>query len=592
MHEETIIPYLYQIIILLVSAIVAVGIFKKFKLSAILGCIAAGIIIGPYSTKIFDQEFAVSHAADLGIVLLLFVIGLELHPKRLWRMKEDILGLGFAQVIITGTIFVGFLLLLGFNKSISLIVGFGFALSSTALVLELLRERGQLFTSYGQRSFGVLLFQDLSIVPLLAMVSILTVVPGEADGDFLSRFLLVIFGIGLVFLIGYFLIDPFLNFVVDLKAREVMLPCALLIVIGSAVVMHSFGLSMALGAFLAGVLLADSNYRHTLEADISPFRSLLMGLFFITVGMSLNLFVLLENWFIIGGAVILIMGTKGLVLWGLCRLVGSSNTDSLRIAVTLPQGGEFAFVIFGAAALNNIISAEVNTILVSIVIITMIMTPIVDICYELIAKRLHNQGLEAETIDTFEDATAGILIVGFGRFGMVVGQMLAAEGINVTAIDYKPERIKYARKLGYKVHYGDATRIDVLKAAGAEDAVLIALCIENSQLMEKSIRLIRENFKNVAIFCRATDRSHAIELERMKVDYQIRETFESGVVFGRATLEKLGIPLSRIATIEDDVRKRDRRRLEIQKTEGHFAGLNFLHQRTPRTEEAEPADRS
>lgn len=592
MHEETIIPYLYQIIILLVSAIVAVGIFKKFKLSAILGCIAAGIIIGPYSTKIFDQEFAVSHAADLGIVLLLFVIGLELHPKRLWRMKEDILGLGFAQVIITGTIFVGFLLLLGFNKSISLIVGFGFALSSTALVLELLRERGQLFTSYGQRSFGVLLFQDLSIVPLLAMVSILTVVPGEADGDFLSRFLLVIFGIGLVFLIGYFLIDPFLNFVVDLKAREVMLPCALLIVIGSAVVMHSFGLSMALGAFLAGVLLADSNYRHTLEADISPFRSLLMGLFFITVGMSLNLFVLLENWFIIGGAVILIMGTKGLVLWGLCRLVGSSNTDSLRIAVTLPQGGEFAFVIFGAAALNNIISAEVNTILVSIVIITMIMTPIVDICYELIAKRLHNQGLEAETIDTFEDATAGILIVGFGRFGMVVGQMLAAEGINVTAIDYKPERIKYARKLGYKVHYGDATRIDVLKAAGAEDAVLIALCIENSQLMEKSIRLIRENFKNVAIFCRATDRSHAIELERMKVDYQIRETFESGVVFGRATLEKLGIPLSRIATIEDDVRKRDRRRLEIQKTEGHFAGLNFLHQRTPRTEEVEPDDRS
>ena len=584
MHEDTIIPYLYQIIILLVSAIVAVGIFKKFKLSAILGCIAAGIIIGPSGTGIFDQQFAVSHAADLGIVLLLFVIGLELHPKRLWRMKEDILGLGFAQVIITGTLIVGFLILLGFTKSQSLVIGFGLALSSTAFVLELLRERGQLFTSYGQRSFGILLFQDLSIVPLLAMVSVLTVVPGEADSDLLYRFILVLCGIGLVFVIGFFLIDPFLNLIVELKAREIMLPCALLIVLGSAVAMHSFGLSMALGAFLAGVLLADSNYRHSLEADISPFRSLLMGLFFITVGMSLDLFVLLDNWFIIGGTVILVMGLKGVVIWGLCRLVGSSNTDSLRIAVTLPQGGEFAFVIFGAAVFNNIISTEQNTILVSIVIITMIMTPIIDLCYDLIAKRLHDQGLESETIDSFDDATANILIAGFGRFGMVVGQMLAAEGINITAIDYRPERIKYARRLGYKVYYGDATRLDVLKTAGAEDAVLIALCIENSQLMEKSIRLIRENFKNAAIFCRATDRNHAIELERMKVDYQIRETFESGVVFGRATLEKLGIPQSRIATIEDDVRKRDRRWLEIQKKEGHFAGLNFLHQQTPKTE--------
>ena len=590
MHEEVIIPYLYQVIILLVSAIVAVGIFKKIKLSAILGCIAAGIIIGPYSTGIFDQKFAVNSVAELGIVLLLFVIGLELHPKRLWRMKDDIFGLGFAQVIITGTLFIGFLILLGFSKSASLVIGFGLALSSTAFVLELLRERGQLSTPYGQRSFGVLLFQDLSIVPILALVSVLTVVPGEADSDFLFRFIFVLCGIILVIIVGYFLIDPLLNLIVELRAREIMLPCALLIVIGSAVVMHYFGLSMALGAFLAGVLLADSNYRHSLEAEISPFRSLLMGLFFITVGMSLNLIVLFDNWLIISGTVILVMTIKGIVLWGLCRLVGSSNTDSLRIAVTLPQGGEFAFVIFGAAVLNNIISAELNTILVSIVIITMIMTPIIDICYDLIARRLHDQGLESETIESFDDATAGIIIVGFGRFGMVVGQMLAAEGIDITAIDYKPERIKFARKLGYKVYYGDATRLEVLKAAGAEDAVLIALCIEKSNLMDKSIRLIRENFKDVAIFCRATDRTHAIELERMEVDYQIRETFESGIVFGRATLEKLGIPASRVAAIEDDVRNRDRRWLEVQKKEGYFAGLNFLHQRTPKTEVSEPAE--
>ncbi|MEP3280580.1 MAG: monovalent cation:proton antiporter-2 (CPA2) family protein [Stappiaceae bacterium] len=586
MAEEIAIPYFSEVIIFLGSAIVAVPIFKKLGFGSVLGFLAAGIAIGPFGAGFIKESEDVLHVAELGVVLLLFVIGLELQPSRLWRMKKDIFGLGTAQVMLTGSLFTAIAMAIGYTISISLVMGFGLALSSTAFALQIMQERGQLSAPYGQRAFGILLFQDISIVPLLAMVSILSVPAiGDSDMEIWEHVMIVSGAIALVILVGYYLLDPILSLIANLNAREVMLAVALLIVLGSAALLQYVGLSMALGAFLAGVMLADSSYRHTLEADIDPFRSLLMGLFFIGVGMSLDLPAIVEQWQLVGLAVVLVMSLKGIILWGLSRIAGSSQSDSIRIALTLPQGGEFAFVLFGAAVAGRIMLPEQATILFSIVILTMIMTPIADMIYDQIASRVKSRGTETEIFESFEDANANVLIVGFGRFGMVVAQMLTSEGINITAIDYRPERIRYARKFGYKVYYGDATRSDVLKAAGADKAALIALCIEQHQTMSKSIDVIRNDFPEAAVYCRAADRTHAIDLERIGVDYQIRETFESGVVFGRAALERLGIPTPRVQAIEEDVRERDRERLSVQVREGLYAGSDYLHRQTPRSDD-------
>ena len=585
MADQSTIPYLSETIIFLGSAIVAVPIFKRLGLGSILGFLAAGITIGPHGLAFIEQNEDVLHVAELGVVLLLFVIGLELQPSRLWRMKNDIFALGTAQVLLTGALFTIIAIFAGYSTPVSLVTGFGLALSSTAFALQILQERGQLSAPYGQRAFGILLFQDISIVPLLAMVSVLAVpAVGDADVEVWEQALIVFGAITLVILVGYFLLDPILSLIASLNAREVMLAVALLIVLGSAALLQYVGLSMALGAFLAGVMLAESSYRHTLEADIDPFRSLLMGLFFIGVGMSLDLGALADRWALVAVAVIVVMMLKGLILWALCRIAGSSHSDSLLISLTLPQCGEFAFVLFSAAVAGRIMAPEQATILFSIVIVTMIMTPIADMAYNAIASRLGGRSDEKISLDNFAEANANVLIVGFGRFGMVVAQMLTSEGINITAIDYRPERIRYARKLGFKVYYGDATRTDVLKAAGADKSALIALCIEQHQTMSKSIGVIRQNFPAAAVYCRATDRTHAIDLARLGVDYQIRETFESGIVFGRAALERLGIPTTRVQAIEEDVRHRDQERLDLQLREGLFAGSDYLHKQTPRSD--------
>lgn len=586
MNHELTVPYLLESIIFLGAAIVAVSVFKRLGMSSILGFLAAGIAIGPFGAGLINESEDVLHVAELGIVLLLFVIGLGLQPSRLWSMRQDVFALGSAQIIITGCIFAFIAYVFEVSISQSFIIGFGLALSSTAFALQILQDRGQLFTHYGQRAFGILLMQDISIVPLLALVSIMaTTTGGNTEMALWLELLIDLCGIALLVLIGYFLLDPILSLIARFNARELMLPCALLIVLGSAVLMDVLGLSMALGAFLIGVLLAESSYRHVLEADIEPFRTLFMGLFFMAVGMTLDLPTIASNWLLVAAVVLLVMTVKGLVLWTLSRFAGSSNSDALRIALTLPQGGEFAFVLFSAAVAGGIMHSEDSSILFSIVIVTMIMTPVADLLFDYIATKLTDRGMEPDLIDSFSDANANVLIIGFGRFGMLVGQMLASEGINITAIDNRPARIRYARRLGFKVLYGDATRIDVLKAAGAEQAVMFALCLEQKVSMIKSVNLIRNHFPSAAIFCRATNQAHAIDLENLEVDFQIRETFESGIVFGKSALEHLGIPSSRVQTIEEDVRQRDRERFNLQKREGKYAGSDFLHQQTPRAEE-------
>lgn len=583
MASEAAPPFFVESLLFLSAAVVAVPFAKRVGLGSVVGYLGAGLAIGPYGLDFIRSAEEVRGVAELGVVLLLFVIGLELEPARLWKMKGDIFGLGTSQVLACGAALVALLLLAGQPGELAVIAGLGLALSSTAFALQILQERGQLTTPYGQRAFGILLLQDMAIVPLLALIPILS--PREAGGggaDVLVQVAITVAAVGGVIVAGRYLLTPLFTLLSRVRAREVMLAAALLVALGSGGIMHAAGLSMALGAFLAGVMLAESSFRHTLEADIEPFRSLLMGLFFISVGMSLDLGLAVDNWQVVALGVAAVMGVKGVLIWALSRIFGSSNADALKIAFTLPQGGEFAFVLFTAAATAGILGRDMLTLLIAIVVLTMLFTPVGCAFHDMMVRRLQRRGVVTDAVETFEDARPAVLVIGFGRFGMMVAQMLTSEEVEIIALDNRAERVAYARKLGYKVYVGDATRPDVLKAAGADKAVLVALCIENDKVMAQAIDLIRENFPSAKLFCRATDRVHALELTKRGVDYHIRETFESSISFARAALGELGIAADRIAEIEDDVRRRDNERMEIQMREGMMAGSDTLHRVTPR----------
>ncbi|WP_417693470.1 monovalent cation:proton antiporter-2 (CPA2) family protein [Roseibium sp.] len=576
-------PFLSEALVLLAATVVAVPLAKRLGLGSVVGYLAAGAAIGPFGFGVMASGEEMLPVAELGVVLLLFVIGLELDPQKLWRMKRDIFGLGTAQVLFTGLSLYAAFYYTGYSVRTALVAGFGLALSSTAFALQILQERGQLSAPYGQRAFSILLLQDIAIVPLLAMVTILTPFSnGEAGPAVWMEVLTIVAAIGAVVVAGRYLASPLFAILAASHAREVMLAAALLVALGSAGLMHAVGVSMALGAFLAGVLLAESSFKHVLEADIEPFRSLLMGLFFAAIGMSLDFVLLVDNIALIIMGVTGVMLIKGIFLWALTRGSGSSNSDAMRIAVTLPQGGEFAFVLFTAAVSNRVMSYQTANLLNSIVILSMLLTPLACLLLDYVAARLKARGVENPMIETFEEATPTVLVVGFGRFGMMVAQILTAEGLEVRAIDVTPERIAYARRLGYKVYYGDATRPDVMAAAGAGKAALIAMCVEDDRVMGRAVEVVRDGFPQALIFCRATDRAHALELERQGVDYQIRETFESSLAFGKAALESLGIPPERIEEIEEDVRRRDEERLAIQLKDGILAGSDRLHGITPR----------
>ncbi|MBA5778375.1 cation:proton antiporter [Stappia sp. F7233] len=587
MAAEAAPPIFTEAIVFLSAAVIAVPLFKRLGLGSVVGFLAAGIAIGPFGFDVIPDPGEILSVAEIGVVLLLFVIGLELEPARLWRMKGDIFGLGTTQVLACGAALTACLLLAGGTAEKAVIGGFGLALSSTAFALQILQERGQLSTNYGQRAFGILLLQDMAIVPLLALVPMLapSQTPTSVSGIFNEIGITAAAVAGVIFA-GRYLLTPIFSFLAASRAREVMLAAALLVALGSAGVMHAAGLSMALGAFLAGVMLAESSFRPTLEADIEPFRSLFMGLFFISIGMVLDIGLLLNNIWLVAAGVLLVMGVKGVLLWLISRLFGSSNSDALKIAVTLPQGGEFAFVLFTSATVAGIFDRPETTLLIAIVILTMLCTPLACTAHDLVATRMQRRGADTTVIEEFSAAKPTVLVVGFGRFGMVVAQMLTSDAVAITAIDLHPDRIRYARKLGYKVYYGDATRADILTHAGAGDAVLIALCIENEQVMARAIDVIRAHFPTAKLYCRATDRAHALDLTKRGVDFQIRETFESGIAFGRAALDALGIEGERIIEIETDVRRRDKERLELQLKEGLFAGADRLHQVTPRTRDA------
>ncbi|WP_313532496.1 monovalent cation:proton antiporter-2 (CPA2) family protein [Shinella sp.] len=572
-------PY-NEVLLMLGGALLAAPIFKRLGLGTILGYLAAGVVIGPILHQIRDGEELLG-VAELGVVFLLFLIGLELKPSRLWAMRHDIFGLGAAQVIVTGLILAGLTLVTGIEQwDGALIIGFGLALSSTAFAMQILDERGDTNTRYGQRAFSMLLLQDLAIVPLLALIPLLAEQAPEDTTSAFEDFMIALAAIAALLAAGRYLLNPLFQIIARTGAREAMIAAALFVVLAAAMLLQMAGLSMAMGAFLAGVLLADSSYRHELQADVEPFRGILLGLFFMAVGLSLHLDVIFDRWLLILVATPALMLVKSLVIYGLCRFTGSSHNDAVRIALVLPQGGEFGFVLFSAASAAGIFSAGLASLLIAVVTISMALTPIA----AALSRFLLVEDLEEEIEEDFEGAGADVLMIGFSRFGQIAAQILLAGGREVTVIDHSTDRVRQAANFGFRIYFGDGTRKDVLRAAGIERAKIVAICTQGKATTDHIVDLVQSEYPNATVFARSYDRIHTLSLRARGVQHDVRETFESALVFGKETLEELGVEPDDALAISDDIRRRDVARLELQAAEGISAGRHMLHSKPVKPE--------
>jgi CPA2 family monovalent cation:H+ antiporter-2 len=570
-----------ELLLLLAGAVVAASIFRKLGLGTVLGYLVAGVIIGPFLHLVTDAK-DIFNVSELGVVFLLFIIGLELKPSRIWQMRRDILGLGMAQVLVSGAALAGLAWVSGLvDWRGSLVAGFGLALSSTAFSLQILADDGDMNTKRGTRSFSILLFQDLAIVPLLAMVTILSNKPDVATDSMVSDLLISVLAVAGMILAGKYLLTPLFQIIARTGSCEVMIAAALFVVIGAATAMEAVGLSMGMGALLAGLMLAESSYRHELEADIEPFRGLLLALFFMAVGMSLHLQVIYDNLLLIALAVPLFMAVKGLMIYGLCRIAGSSRYDSSRISLLLAQGGEFGFVLFTTAAASGLFPKATSSLLIAIVTLSMALTPLLAAA----SRRLSPNDAEDDDMDEdFDGAGADVLMIGFSRFGQIASQILLAGGRDVTVIDRSTDRVRQAARFGFKIFFGDGTRKEVLIAAGIERAEIVAICTHKREITDHVVDLIRSDFPSVRIFVRSYDRIHSLALREKGIEYELRETLESGLMFGRKALEALDIEPQTALEIADDIRERDEERLQLQAVEGLAAGRQMLHNKPVRPE--------
>lgn len=550
-------------VLLLGAAIVFVLIFRRLGLGATLGYIVAGALIGPQGLALIGDAESKLDIAELGIVLLLFLVGLELHPNRLWRLRRDIFGLGLTQVVVCGVAITAVIFAsTGFTAAAALALGLPLALSSTAQVLPMLRSEGRLNTPGGERAFSVLLLQDLSLIPLITIIAALSrspAPPGTPPG-----WLLGLYSVGAVIglvLVGRFVINPLFRLVGRLGERELFVAAGLFTVLASAAVMESLHLSTALGAFIAGVMLADSPYRHELENDIEPFRTILLGLFFIAVGMMLDLHIIAERPLFVVAMALAVVATKTAVMFGVARLFGVSNRASLSFALLLSQGGEFAFVLFSQASQARLILPEAASLFGAIVTLSMATTPVL----MMVSRRWLSPPPSREERPGPDGAmTPAAIVVGYGRFGQTVSQMLLAAGVRVSLIDHKAEQIDVAGKFDVKVFYGDGTSVDLLRRAGAEDARAIIFCVDGPALGKAELQPVLDAFPNSAVLVRAYDRLHMMALAKLDISGAVRELFESAVVLGREALEAVGIGGDNIDRIEGEYRRRDGLRLEAQ----------------------------
>jgi len=565
-------PEVYtQAVLLLGAGVLAAPIFKRIGLGTVLGYLAAGVILGPLLGLVNNGE-SILHFAELGIVFLLFIVGLEMKPSRLWSMRKDILGLGSSQVMLCGIILSFMAWFIAPNINIALVAGFGLALSSTAFVLQTLESKNDVNTNYGQKTFSILLFQDLAIIPLLAIVPLLSS-SAEVGADW-SAFWIGVLAIGIVVFAGHYLLNPLFGIIARTGANEAMLATALLVVFGSAMLMQSVGLSMALGSFLAGVLLAESSYRVELEANIEPFKGLLLGLFFMAVGLSLDVSVLIENWAVIIIFVLIAMIVKALVIYLAARAFDTSHTNSIRTAGILSQHGEFGFVLFASAASIGVLDGKTSSFLVAMVVLSMILTPLsVWIGNKLLSKNI----LSEEPEEDFQGAESPVLMIGFSRMGQVAAQTLLASGEDVTVIDNNPNVIKQAAKFGFRIYFGNGSRKEVLISAGIKKAKLVCIATHTPEITNRVVDMIEREFPEKHMYVRAYDRAHTIQLIDKKVKYHIRETFESALSLGGEMLKGLGHEADEIFDILENVRRLDHDRLMVQYREGIYAGMDILH---------------
>lgn len=550
-------------VVLLAAAVIAVPIFKRIGLGSVLGYLIAGLIIGPFGFAFFQDSTAILHIAELGIVMYLFLIGLEMQPSHLWSLRREIFGLGTLQIIICALALTGVGLLFGFTWQVAFIGAAGFVLTSTAIVMQLLGDRGDLTQPRGQKIVAILLFEDLLIVPLLAIVAFMA--PNHVVESTAVR--LESIGIGLLAIAGliaagYWLLNPLFRLLAAAKAREVMTAAALLVVLGAALLMQVSGLTMAMGAFLAGVLLSESTFRHQIEADIEPFRGILLGLFFLGVGMSLDLSVVAQNWQLIVSGVIALMLAKALMIYIVARVTKSSHTEALDRALLMAQGGEFAFVLFSAALSAQVIDSTVKSNLTAIVVLSMVLTPIVGIIFKRFTQTKADVSLE--NIDIADGLSGSVLMIGFGRFGQVTSQLLLARGVDVTIIDNNTDMIRNAEKFGFKIYYGDGCRLDILHASGAATAQAIVVCVDSKETTNRIVELVTHEFPLAKLLVRSYDREHSLHLVKQKVDFMIRETFESAIKFGGVILQELGVDEDEVERITEEIRDLDNERFETE----------------------------
>lgn len=538
---------LAQIAIFLAAAVIAIPVFRRFKLGSVLGYLAAGIIIGPACFGLISRIDTTLHIAEFGIVLLMFVIGLELQPSRLWVLRKPIFGLGTAQVALT-SIGIGAAAYFGFGETwqSSLVIGFGLSMSSTALALQLLAERGQLNSQYGRSAFSILLFQDVAVMPALALMPLLAIAATRPSAPSGLWLVLKLAGVlATVVIGGRYVLRPMLRIVAETRVTEAFTAAGLLVVIGTALLVSQVGLSMSLGAFLAGVLLADSEFRHELEANIEPFKGLLLGLFFITVGMSANLSLVRAKPLLILGLTLGFMLAKVGILSLIGRVARHSRTASHGLAFSLPSGGEFAFVLFGLAASLGIMDTETAELLVLVVTASMILSPVFLILHDAMFNLTEP---DDRPFDTPIELYPKVIIAGFGRFGQIVGRILRAKKIAFTALEASQTQVDFLRRFGNQIFYGDASRLELLRAAHAENAEVFVLAIDDVEASVRTAELIRKHFPHLKIFARARNRQHAFRLMDLDVQYNIRETLASSLEMSVEVLRALG--LSKLNAIE------------------------------------------
>ncbi len=528
-----------QLAVFLAATVIAVPLFRRFKLSAVLGYLAAGVVIGPWGLGLFADVESILHFAEFGVVLLLFVIGLELQPSRLWVMRSAVFGAGAAQVGITTALLTAVAHALGQPWTAALVIGFALSLSSTALVLQVLAERGELTTRHGRTTFAILLFQDLAIMPVLVL---LPLAAGAAQLDADWRAIAVpLAAVALVIGAGRYLLRPLLRIVAATRVQEAFTAAALLVVVATALLFETVGLSMALGAFMAGVLLADSEYRHELEADIQPFKGLLLGLFFVAVGMSANLGILLERPLAVLALTLGYLALKALAALLAAILTRHDRTNSWRIGVALAGGGEFAFVLLALASGERLLPRATADLVVIVVTLSMALAPLLIAAADALARRLAPPA-RPPAYDAIEPDEPRVIIAGFGRFGQIVARVLRARRIRFTALEASQAQVDFVRRFGNRLYYGDASRLDLLRAAGAESAKLLVIAVDDVEASVRIAELVRRHFPALRVLARARNRQHAFRLMDAGVSEIWRETLASSLELAESALVALGTP--------------------------------------------------